>query len=135
MNVEAAISRDGEYLLVRRSDEEDHAAGEYGLPGGTVETESSDGGALEATLRREVREEVGPTVADPEYVDSTAFVTDTGESAVNVVFRCRHESGEARVADPDEVAGVEWLTPAEIRDRKVVPPWTRRSVERAEGGR
>lgn len=131
VNVEAAIRRGDEYLLIRRSDDEEHAAGQYGLPGGTVEADESAGGVLEDALGREVREEVGLTVADPEYVDSTAFTTDTGESAVNVVFHCRHESGEAHVADPEEVAAVEWLTPAEIRERADVPPWTRRSVERA----
>lgn len=131
VNVEAAIRRDDEYLLIVRSDDEEHAAGEYGLPGGTVEVEESDGEVLEDALRREVREEVGLTVADPEYVDSTAFVSDTGESAINVVFHCRHESGEAHVADPEEVGGVEWLSLAELRDREDVPPWTRQSVEKA----
>jgi 8-oxo-dGTP diphosphatase len=131
VNVEAAIRRDDQYLLLVRSDDEEHAAGEYGLPGGTVEVEESAGEVLEDALRREVREEVGLTVADPEYVDSTAFTTDTGESAINVVFHCRHESGEPHVADPEEVASVEWLTVAEIRERGDVPPWTQRSVERA----
>ena len=132
VNVDAAIFRDGEYLLIVRGEDEEHAAGQYGLPGGTVEAEESDGGVLEDALRREVREEVGLTVADLEYVESTAFVADTGESCINVIFLCRHESGEAYVADEDEVEAVEWLTVEEVRRHDAIQPWTRRNVEKAE---
>jgi 8-oxo-dGTP diphosphatase len=132
VNVDAAIVRGGEYLLIVRSEDEEHAAGAYGLPGGTVEAERSDGGVLEDALRREVREEVGLTVTDLEYVESTAFVADTGERCINVVFLCRHESGEARVADEEKVEAVEWLTVEGVTRDDAIQPWTRRNVEKAE---
>jgi len=59
VNVEGAVYRDGEYLPIRRSEAEDHAAGEWGLVGGTVEGHPEADDALFATLRREVLEEVG----------------------------------------------------------------------------
>lgn len=80
VNVEAAIYRDDEYLLIQRGDTEEHAAGTLALVGGTVEaTESEE--ILERTLRREVREEVDVTIADPQYVQSNAFVADEGRPA------------------------------------------------------
>ncbi|EMA45790.1 NUDIX hydrolase [Halococcus saccharolyticus] len=123
VNVEAAIYRDGEYLLVERAAAEDHAAGTLALVGGTVEA-TDTGDALEATLRREVREEVAIAITDPQYVQSNAFTTDDGTSCVNVVFLCRHDDGEARVAAPAEVAAVEWLSIDAVLDRSAIPPWT-----------
>lgn len=43
---------------------------------------------------------------------------------MNVVFLCRHESGEARIAAPDEVASVEWLPVEAALDQPNMPPWT-----------
>lgn len=44
---------------------------------GKVEGVESGDEVLEATVRREVREEVGVTVAEVEYVTSGAFVMET----------------------------------------------------------
>jgi len=106
VNVEAAIHRDGEYLLVERAAAEDHVAGALALVGGTVEM-SETGDILEDTLRREVREEVAIAIRDLQYVQSNAFTADDGTPCVNVVFLCRHDDGEARIAAPEEVATVE----------------------------
>ena len=48
-----------------------------------------------------------------------------------------HETGQAypkstRIAAPDEVAAIEWLTAAEVLDNPKAPPWTRLSIEAAE---
>jgi len=80
VNVDAAVVRDGEYLVIERSAEEEHAAGTVAFPGGKVEqTEGFD--AIENTARREVREETGVEVGAVEYVSSNAFVADEGRSA------------------------------------------------------
>lgn len=123
VNVEAAIYRDGEYLLIERGTAEEHAAGALALVGGTVEaTETGD--VLEDTLRREIREEVDVTIADPEYVQSNAFTADDGTPCVNVVFCCRYGGGDPHVAAPREVAAVEWLSIDEALDRPAMSPWT-----------
>ena len=133
VNVEAAVARDRQYLLIVRGANESHAAGMLSLPGGKVEQDGAGVAVLEATLRRELREEVGVEVADDMvYVDSTAFVADDGDQVIDVVFLCRHRAGEAQPLASDEVAQVVWMTAAEILADPRTPPWLRRSVELAE---
>jgi 8-oxo-dGTP diphosphatase len=98
-NARTAVVRDGEYLLVRRAEAEEHAAGELALIGGTVEEASAEA-VLEGTLEREVREEVGVETTDHRYVRSNAFVTDTGAPCVTVTFRSRYTGGEPGSASP-----------------------------------
>jgi 8-oxo-dGTP diphosphatase len=135
VNVEAAIHRDGEYLLVERSAAEDHAAGQLSLVGGKVEADGETDRPLERTVKREVREEVGVEITGLAYVTSAAFVADDGANVTNVVFRARYEDGEARARDPEEVAAVHWRTPAEIDDANDVPAFTREYVGLAEADR
>ncbi|MFD1513745.1 NUDIX hydrolase [Halomarina rubra] len=135
VNVDAVVVRDGEYLLVERSPDEEHAAGELGFPGGTTDGDDEGPDVLEATVRREVREEVGVELATTmAYVQSNAFESDTGEGVVNVVFLCRYERGEVSV-DPTEVAEVHWLTAEAVANHPETPAYTRQQLELAEGQR
>ncbi len=59
VNTEAAIYREGRYLLCRRSEKEEHAPGGLALIGGKVEMEGVTSDILERTIAREVEEEVG----------------------------------------------------------------------------
>ena len=131
VNVEAAVVRDGEFLVGRRAESEDHAAGTLPFLGGTVEDVGEVEDALERAARREVREEAGVEVGALRYVESGAFLAD-GEPCVNVVFLGRYESGTARPREPEEVAEVFWLAADEVVDHPDAPPWTEASVERAE---
>jgi 8-oxo-dGTP diphosphatase len=133
VNVEAAIVRGEQYLLIVRGASESHAPGMLSLPGGKVEHAGNTVAVLEDTLRREVREEVGVEVEDAlAYLESTAFVADDGEPVINVVFLCRYRAGDAHPAASEEVAQVVWMTAAELLADPRTPPWTRRSVEKAE---
>mgnify|MGYP002762715941 CR=1 FL=1 len=150
VNVDAAIYRlrdaggdgvagpaDPEYLLIERGADEEHAAGMLGLPGGTMETAPSDpveGGAIESTVRRELREEVGVEVGAVRVVTSGVFQLDTGDPCLNVVCLAEHEAGDPYPAAPDEVAAVGWYTPERIAGDDV-PGFTRGYVERAEAER
>lgn len=129
VNVEAAVHRDGEYLLVERAAAEDHAAGELALVGGTVEPVESGDDVLAATARREVSEEVGVAVGAVAYVTSATFESDRGTPCVNVVFLARHGAGDAEVREPEEVAAVHWRRPGDVDD---APPYTREYVVEAE---
>lgn len=124
------VAGDGthEYLFVVRSDAEDHAPGSLGFPGGTVEAEPGGSDVVFDTGRREVREEVGVAVENRRYVRSTTFETDRGRPCLNIVLRADHAGGEARVADPAEVAGVAWHRADEILGDESLPPWTRESL-------
>jgi 8-oxo-dGTP pyrophosphatase MutT (NUDIX family) len=133
VNVEAAIYRDGRYLMIVRGQEESHAPGGLALVGGKVEDAGNTSGILEATLRREVSEEVAVELqAEIEYLESNAFVADDGEPVVDIVFLCRYASGTPAIADPGEVAAIRWMTPEQILADPAIPPWTRHSIERAE---
>lgn len=131
VNVEAAVVRDGRYLMVIRSEREAHAAGTLSFPGGKVEDDGPLDDVLETTARREVIEETGIHLADEMvYVESKSF--SASAPVVDVVLLCRYETGEIRPGDPDEVAGVEWLTAEEILAHPKTPPWTAQSIRRAE---
>ncbi|QDX40732.1 NUDIX domain-containing protein [Salarchaeum sp. JOR-1] len=133
VNAEAAVHRDGEYLLVERAAAEEHGAGALALVGGKVEvTEGRE--VLEATVRREVAEEVGVTVGSMEYVTNSAFETPD-DRVVNTVFLAEYDAGTARVRDPEEVAAVHWLSPAEVRDHPDAPQFTADYVDAVEAHR
>jgi len=132
VNVEAAVVRDGEYLCIERSADEDHAAGLLAFPGGKVELEPGTADTIEATARREVMEEVGVEVGTVTYVRSRTFETDGGIPCLNVVTRCAYEGGDARPLEPAEVAAVHWLSPGEIAAHDDAPPYLEADVEAVE---
>ncbi|HSU80384.1 MAG TPA: NUDIX domain-containing protein, partial [Candidatus Angelobacter sp.] len=59
VNVEGAIHLDGKWLLILRSEKEEHAGGGLSLVGGKCEIEGNSSDILERTLHREIFEEVG----------------------------------------------------------------------------
>ncbi len=133
VNVEAVVHRKDRYLMVVRGAGESHAPGLLSLVGGKVEAAGDAQQILEATLRREIREETGIEVHDDlEYLSSSAFVADDGEPVIDVVFLCQYKGGKAEIHDPDEIAAIRWLTAAEILTDPDAPPWTRRSIQQAE---
>ena len=123
VNVDAVVVRDGEFLAVQRSDDEEHAAGELAFPGGKVEADAGEN-AVETTARREVAEEVGVEVAAVEYVSSHTFVADEGTECLNVVTACEYAGGDPEVREPEEIADVFWTTLAELRTDGRVPEYT-----------
>lgn len=132
VNVEAAIYKKEKWLIVRRSDKEEHAAGELALVGGKVDDEGTSTDILERTLIREVEEEVGVTVSDLAYVNSSSFVTDSGVSVIDIVFLCSYEEGEPYAKDPDEVASVSWMTTEEIVSNNEIPSFLKENIQLAE---
>ncbi|MEF8776877.1 MAG: NUDIX domain-containing protein [Haloarculaceae archaeon] len=135
VNVEAAVVRNGTYLCIERSAQEEHAAGQLGFPGGKVEQPPGNADPVEATARREVREEVGVEVSDVSYVRSRTFETEGGIPCLNVVTRCEYRCGEARPREPKEVAAVHWLGPTAVADHEACPPYLEADVEAVESHR
>ncbi|MEX2373658.1 MAG: NUDIX domain-containing protein, partial [Dehalococcoidia bacterium] len=64
VNIEAFVWHDGRYLMIVRGASEEIAPNTLTPPGGKVEAADGEPDILEATLRREVREEAGVEVAD-----------------------------------------------------------------------
>lgn len=135
VNVEAAIFKDNQWLIIRRSDKEEHAPGVLSLVGGKVEADSPLPNILEETLRREITEEVGITVTNSfNYLDSKLFYTSKGEPVVDIVFLCEYQSGEL-IPDLDEVSKAYWMTYAEILSYADSPEWLVESIKKAEKSR
>ncbi|MFC6735854.1 NUDIX hydrolase [Halolamina salina] len=82
VNVDPVIARetpDGtEYLVIVRSEDEEHAPGMLGFPGGKVAAGPGESDVLEATAKREAREEAGVEIENVEQVTSTTFELDYG---------------------------------------------------------
>ena len=133
VNVDPVIARDGpegtEYLFVVRGDDEEHAPGMLGFPGGKMEAAPGESAVLDATAKREAREEAGVEIENVEQVTSTTFELDFGPTCLNVVVTADYAGGEAHVADPDEVAAVEWHTAESVLDDEETPPWTAELLE------
>jgi 8-oxo-dGTP diphosphatase len=57
VNVEGAIYKNEKWLLIKRSEKEEHAGGTFSLVGGKVDKEGNTTDILERTLKREILEE------------------------------------------------------------------------------
>lgn len=132
VNVEGAIYKNKKWLLIRRSEKEEHAGGSLSLVGGKVEKEGTSSDILEKTLKREIAEEVGIEVSNLRYVNSSSFVTDSGINVVDIVFLCDHESGEAFAKSPNEVDDVIWMTTQQILNNSNLPIYLKENIKLAE---
>lgn len=133
VNTEAVIFRDGKYLIIKRSEKEEHAGGELSLVEGEVEAGEDSAGVLENTIIRKVKEDVGlSVVGKPRYIQSIKFVTDTGVHVVHISFLCEEVEGEAYAANADKVDGVYWMTPEDLYEHAKAADYLKDSVERAE---
>ena len=121
VNVEAAIIREGKYLLIVRGAGETYAAGVLAFVGGKMEETQNADDVLEDTIRREVLEEVGVTVSNIRYAYSTHFIGEAGALVLDIVFLCDYEAGEPRIADYEEVAEILYLSAEEILEHPKSP--------------
>ncbi|GEN30636.1 NADH pyrophosphatase NudC (nudix superfamily) [Cerasibacillus quisquiliarum] len=129
VNVEGAIYKDNQWLIIERSKKEEHAAGLLSLVGGKVEQEGNTTDILERTVQREIFEEVGIKVKENlTYIHSTSFITDTGEDVVNIVFLCEYESGKASAKSKDEIESVHWMTSQQIENHPYAPSYLKESI-------
>ena len=131
VNVEGAIARDEQYLMIVRGQGETHAGGTLSFVGGKVEITENASDVLEATLRREIMEEVGVQVSEMSYVQSSHFIAGD-DLVVDIVFLCRYETGEPRISNIEEVETILWLTAAEVIEHELCPPWTKSAMQRVK---
>ena len=133
VNVEAAIYKNDKWLIIKRSEKEEHAPGLLSMVGGKVETKTDENNVLEETLRREIMEEVGVEVSKTVYyVESKSFISDEGQAVIDIVFLCKHKSGEPKCISADEVSEIYWMSSVEILEHKSAPIWLKESIEKAE---
>jgi len=132
INTEAAIYKDGKWLVGVRSKKESEAPGLLSFIGGTVdELDIVNIDTLEHALIREVKEEVGVVVKVLDFVSDTSFVSKRGNNVLNVVFLCTTVSGEPKISDTNELEELIWLTTEEILNYPNVPKWLCDSLKKA----
>jgi len=134
VNVEAAIYKNDKWLIIKRSEKEEHAPGLLSMVGGKVETELSENNVLEDALVREITEEVGINVCERiYYLESKSFISDKGQMVIDIVFLCKYKSGEPKSMSADEVSEVYWMSSTEILENERAPIWLKESIKKAEG--
>jgi len=133
INTEAAIYKDGKWLVGVRSKKESEAPGLLSFIGGTVdESDTANVDTLEHALIREVKEEIGVVVKVFGFVNDTSFVSKRGNNVLNVVFLCTTVSGEPKISDTNELEELIWFTTEEILNYPNVPKWLCDSLKKAK---
>jgi 8-oxo-dGTP diphosphatase len=111
----------GQLLLARRSSKDDHEAGMWTTPGGTLEVNGENFQIIEETLQREIMEEVGIVIEDTiVLIANNTFVKTSGKNVLAIVFLCKHKSGTARPLD--ETDEVVWIDSVSDLDNYSFPP-------------
>lgn len=128
VNVEGAIHRDSKWLMIKRSEKEEHAAGCLSMVGGKCDLEGVSSDILERMLKREIFEEVGIEVNDLTYVNSSSFVTDKGTHVIDIVFLCQHITGEPYAKSMEEVGEVIWMTKEDIMVHEDAPSYLKENI-------
>lgn len=120
------------YLITKRSLHKKAWPGKWTVPGGGMQvddyintevTYADSGspqwyGAVEKTLRREIKEEVGLEVSDIRYLLDLAFIRPDGVPAIVLSFYCKYSGGE--VALDEDATEYAWITAAETRDYELI---------------
>ena len=122
--ITAIIVKDGKYLITRRALSKKRFPGMWTVPGGKLETsdyvnlpkDTKDYwyNVLEQVLRREVKEEVGLTIKNIEYVTSLATIHADGAPSLVISCMADWESGEV-VLQEDETDKYAWVSTEEAR--------------------
>lgn len=115
-----AADAEGRVLFVRRA--KDPGKGLLGIPGGFIDA----GESAETALAREIREEVGGTLAALRFLCTAANSYRFAEVTYDVcdLFFAGAIAGKLR-ADPEEVSACVWLAPAAVRPEMLAFPSTR----------
>lgn len=132
VNVEGAIRCNDKWILIRRSEKEEHAGGGLSLVGGKCEIEGDSSDILERTLKREIFEEVGSEVTGLRYVNSSSFVTESGINVIDIVFLCHHKSGEPYAKSTEEVDDIIYMTTSEILAHTELPVYLKKNIKLAD---
>ena len=133
VNVEAVIFKNDKYLIIKRSEKEEHAPGIYSNVGGKVEVKKPQKEVLEKTLIREVEEEVDLKLKPPfSYIESKSFLLDSNELIIDIIFLCEYKEGMAKAKDEEEVDKVYWFTYNEIMEHNMIEDWLKVTINRAE---
>ncbi|MFZ2049028.1 MAG: NUDIX domain-containing protein [Minisyncoccia bacterium] len=120
----AIIHKDGKYLITKRSAHKKHFPNRWTVPGGGLSSDDYTNlpnktgenqwyNALINGLRREVKEEVGLEISEPEYLLDLAFVKDDGTPNLVLSYFSEYISGDV-VLDEDATE-FKWVGVEELK--------------------
>lgn len=119
----------GEYLVTKRSPTKKAFPNKWTVPGGGLEvddyindepTNSANQwyGALEKTLRREVKEEVNVEIEKPIYLMDLTFIRPDNIPVLVLSYYAKYQSGEVKL--DDDAVGYKWATLAEAKELDMI---------------
>ncbi len=118
------------YLITKRALHKPAFPGKWTIPGGGLSTDdyvhgpSSTPsfpqwyGVLEKCIKREIQEEVGLEVADPEFLTDLAFIRPNGVPAIIFSFFAQYVAGDV-VMDADTIEFA-WVTLEEAKNYDLI---------------
>ena len=124
----AIIHKDGKYLIVKRSPTKKVMPGKWTVPGGGLEATdyisspktTSDAWyfAVENSLKREIKEEVGLEVGEINYLLSLTFIRPDNMPVVTLSYYCDWKSGEVKLNE--ENIDYKWVTFVEAKNYDLI---------------
>lgn len=124
----AIISKNGKYLIVKRSPNKKVLPGKWTVPGGGLEVTdylstpktTSDAWyfAVENSLKREIKEEVGLEVGKFKYLLSLAFIRPDNIPVVTLSFYCGWKTGSVKLNE--ENVDCQWVTCEEAKNYDLI---------------
>jgi 8-oxo-dGTP diphosphatase len=127
--ITAIITKDGKYLITRRSKNKKRFPGMWTVPGGHLETSDYTDlpkdtefywyNVFEKVLRREVKEEVGIEIKDIEYVTSLATIHPDGSPSLVISCLADYVSGKVKL-QKEETDNFAWVTLKEAKDYELI---------------
>ncbi|HOX40781.1 MAG TPA: NUDIX hydrolase [bacterium] len=109
----------GQYLILKRSLDNDVLPGFWDIPGGSVE----DGESVSEGLRREVKEETGLSITDdPKIIGFIEFVDKVKDTHfVKLVFSSSVEAeDDSVVVNSSEHSEYRWVAKSEVDNLRLV---------------
>jgi 8-oxo-dGTP pyrophosphatase MutT (NUDIX family) len=127
--ITAIVYSDDQYLITKRSEDEDRFPGMWTVPGGKLETDDYTSlekdtdihwyNVLEQVLEREVKEEAGIDIDKVEYVTSLSMVHDDGAPSLIISCMAEHAGGEISL-DEEEMSDHAWVTVEEAEEYDLI---------------
>ena len=113
------VVKAGQVLIIKRAAHEKVYPGKWCVPGGKLDrseyehtpktTRDSWYGPIEATLRREVKEETNLEIEKPQLLVDLVFIRPDNIAAVTLSYWAKYKSGEVKISeDFDDFA---WVKP------------------------
>ncbi len=122
------VVRNGQILIVKRSDREVAYPGKWTVPGGKLDradyearprdTKDAWLRVLEVTVRREVQEEANLEIGKPTLLTDFVFIRPDNQAVLGFSFWADWISGEAKISD--DFTDFAWIEPADARSYDMI---------------